>query len=541
MLRPVASPGGHHVAWITLNGELQIAVLPSDGVQTSKSTTLRLAPTIRTLLPKVRFMRWSNAIYVDSVAGDTEDLVMSTATVTLKLILASDYRVVVLELDTSGRSSSSIEMLGVRMDVEFPAHHGKISAMDFVFDHNSAVVLFDVAPHASILSLTQAHRNDIPNRKFSAAQGYAIAQRRSSAEYDPTTSVLALLVRDKHNDEVVVMERGIVVSTFKPDTIDAQGIMWSPDGKPMLMVWDSPAYGTKLNFFSALGHPLKQLTIGSETSVPMGLSIDFSGTGVSAIEWIRKAGSRNVTTLAVGNGSKQIYLRAQDSQSLTITSRSFQHPTALNSSNTTIWQHLGLGTYRPVEGVWDIGTDSVGEVEFVAISPDGQRVASKLYGCPNVIFIWCPPEKAVSAAIIYDKEVRQLVWDGVFGRLIIVTADNTASFHYWYDVNEPPLQVFPSRLKGLTSSRWAGQLLRNESILDMGKSSSARSFFMMSSTNYIDIVHLEDPSFPSVFETSSPDRNESRLDFTQASNGTDGRSMQPASSSRASAGSSIFF
>lgn len=542
MLRPAVSPDRHYLylAWITPLGGLQVIVPPSDKVQTAKTTILRLPLNIQALLDTVQSIRWSFPITQWSAMNDTNRLHSWNTAVTIHLMLATDFRIIVLELEVSKTALSSIEEVRVVLDIEFPVHYGKIFAIDFVFDHDSAIIVFELAPHASILSPTQTQRGDIPNRKFSTAQGYAISQRSGSSETEATTSVLAILMRDKHTDLVVVMEKGSVVSTFKPDTIDAQGLKWSPHGKPMLMVWDSPAYGTKLSFFSAMGHPLRQFNVGPENLVPTGLSFEFSSTGVSCVDWVEKAGSRTKTKLAIGNGSRQIMVRSQGSQSLTIESHSLQHPPVLCSSTTAIWQHLGGDAYRPVEGVWDLGTDGIGEVELVAVSCQRQQLASKVHGSPNVVFIWDTKDQSVLAAIIYQREVRQLIWDNMTTLLLIVTADSTPSFHYWHLSNMPPRQVNPPRLKGLSSNRWEGRLLHYYDTSDIETSFEDLSFFMLSSAKHMDIVRLDDEDFPSIFDVSNRDGRETPLDFTTTSDAL-ARSMQPARLSTTSDGSSIFF
>jgi len=147
----------------------------------------------------------------------------------------------------------------------------------------------------------------------------------------------------------------------------------------------------------------------------------------------------------------------------------------------------------------------------------------------------------VFAAIIFQKEVRQLIWDGRSSRLFIVTAENTPSFHCWSDRNEPPIQVIPPRLKGLSSSRWAGQLLRYGSSSPIESSAQDESFFMVSSTKHFDILRLDNNEYTSIFDVSQRDGDQSPLDLTETSDNLNARHMQPASSNRTSNGSSIFF
>lgn len=527
MPRPAIGLEERLVAWLTPEHELQVVALHHQYSTAVKTTTLRLSASIHGALPTTRLLKWSS-----SIRGETGDGSICTS---VRLMLCTNHRVIVLELAVPEGRTSSIEATDVVADVEFPGTFGKICSADFVFDHDSVILVFELAPQASILSLTQAQRDDIPNRKFASSKGYTIARRESGA----ATSILALLVREKHTDQVVVLERGMVVSTFEAETTDAQGILWSPDESPMLLVWDSSSFGTKVNFFSAFGHPLRQLAIGPETSVPAALAMDFSGIGVSALDWVRKAESRSTSTLAIGNGSKQIHIRSQDTHSFAVKSSVFQHLSVLHSKETILWQHIGHDEYRSINGTWDVEMTDNGDVEALAISPDGHKVASKLSGCPKLAYVWDVKLGYPAAAIIFQHEVRQMLWQGP-SDLLILTADRTPCFHHCQGFEQAPSQLTPPRLRGTTSGAWSISSLSSPQPT-LASATAKISLLLMSSSKYIDIVNLGVPGYSSVFkDVAIPEGHEPPLDLSSETNSVNGRTMLQ-DSSRTSAGSSMFF
>lgn len=99
---------------------------------------------------------------------------------------------------------------------------------------------------------------EISNPKF-----YSHATARRSFSFRPATRHLAFLSRTGGKDLIsfhhpVTRE---VERSWTPDTVDAQGLMWSPDGK-WLVVWDSPAHGHRALFFTPDGQIFKSWSGG---------------------------------------------------------------------------------------------------------------------------------------------------------------------------------------------------------------------------------------------------------------------------------------
>ncbi len=84
------------------------------------------------------------------------------------------------------------------------------------------------------------------------------------------------------------------------DTTDAQGLVWSPDGK-WLVLWESPAHGHKVLFFTADGQLFK---VWTGPSSPQPGASDFAlGAGVRGVMF-----SPDARHLAIADSSRCVYV-----------------------------------------------------------------------------------------------------------------------------------------------------------------------------------------------------------------------------------------
>lgn len=512
------SPCKRLIARTTTEGQLEITVLPS--VSQSHPVTSVILPIehhfAREFIPSVHVLKFSLKNNEDIAESNGREAVVNPSEmIETWLLLAGKHRLVAFHIELPLHGSSRSILLETTVDVEFPQLYGKITSAEFVFGHESALVLFEIAPHASILSLNQAQRDDIPNRKFSTDQGYSILDTKISDHDSKPTSSLALLTRDKHSDFVVVLDRGKVVSSFKTETIDACGVKWSPDGCPLLMVWDSPAYGLKVSFTTAFGHPLRLLDISPESRISLGLSTDFHTLGVSILDWVQKAGTRNVTALVFGHSTKSITLRTQDSKSLTVESQTFKYPKMVRGMRTAIWQEIGHNKYEAVLSGINLDVDDTANVDIVAASSDGCKVASKLQDPANMVLIWERRQTDPIAAIVLQNDIQQLLWDDS-SALCIVTSENKPSFHYCANFQSTPVRVLAPRLEKYSSSRWRGRWLNIQPISAGGHTTRSQKVFVMSSKSHFDALFLNNvgrSTFSSIFQLESTQAQESILDL----------------------------
>ena len=127
--------------------------------------------------------------------------------------------------------------------------------------------------------------------------------------YRQGTRNMALLNRSGGKDIVSVHATGgyEVMISWVPDTVDAQGLAWSPDGR-FVVVWESPAHGHKLIIYTADGH-LYKVWNGPVPLLDEEHDIDL-GAGIKLVDW-----SQNGSYLAVADYSHRVNLLAAPSYS----------------------------------------------------------------------------------------------------------------------------------------------------------------------------------------------------------------------------------
>jgi hypothetical protein len=167
----------------------------------------------------------------------------------------------------------------------------------------------------SIFNLGTSRSTDVNSPKFYNA---GVATRGFS--YRPHTLHLALLTRSDGKDIVSIHSREAldVVRSWCPDTIDAQGLIWSLDGR-WLVVWESASQGHRILIYTADGYLFKSwngpLPVSDE-DIEVGL-----GAGIKLLDW-----SRNGMFIAVGDYSRRVTVLTSPALAESI---SLLHPTTI--------------------------------------------------------------------------------------------------------------------------------------------------------------------------------------------------------------------
>jgi hypothetical protein len=309
--KPVVSPDGNLLAVIVPHLEIHIISLAE--VYTSARVIKRIVvpKSARSFLSNVQILKWSPETMLpqDDDANTTSNIIFGT----MWLLVSDGSRVVAFsaELSNSGLTVDDIHRgdevpANILADFELGSQSGKITLVDFVFNHRHALILFETGSHASVISLTKFQRDDILNPKFPDSKSFAQSQ---SSRY------FSLLTRSNGQDYVSIFAPSAdtlgQAVTFHPKTLDAQGMRWNPSGQPLLVVWDSATYGFKLSFFTALGHHLQQLDL---TAPPIDLQVAppfDDDLGVTKLDWLQRRGR---TFLAVAYGQARALIYEQQSQ-----------------------------------------------------------------------------------------------------------------------------------------------------------------------------------------------------------------------------------
>ena len=195
-----------------------------------------------------------------------------------------------------------------------PAHVG------FGASDTEICVISSFGLKLSVFDLTSSKASEIANPKFSSP---STASRGFS--FRPGTRHLALLTRSAGKDMISVHDypaRQLRLS-WAPDTIDAQGVLWSPDGR-WLVVWESPALGHKVIFYTADGHLFKSWT-GPANPAPE--DKDYAlGAGVKLVRF-----SADGHRLSIGDCSKSI---SMFDMTTAMEGLRLQHPTTIMPRDT---------------------------------------------------------------------------------------------------------------------------------------------------------------------------------------------------------------
>jgi hypothetical protein len=246
-------------------------------------------------------LRWSPEVYsTDHNRKEEFPLSIEDQLLRAWILLSDGHRLLVLCIDLDLHDSSRTACT-VIADYDLGSHLGNFSFVDFIFNHEYAVVLQKEGIQASIILFTRPERHDIANIKFSDNRGLAIS---------PNSKCFSILTKNEGQDLIMLVtitEMGsLKSSSFSPRAHDAQGIKWCPGGDPLLCVWDSASFGLKAFFFTATGHHIRQMDLDFESSGFLSTSQGIEGLGINTLDWLSCRGKR---ILAVVDSSGQLLLR----------------------------------------------------------------------------------------------------------------------------------------------------------------------------------------------------------------------------------------
>lgn len=172
---------------------------------------------------------------------------------------------------------------------------GKLTFVDFGATDGEVCVCSAHGIRLSLFNLASSKVVEISNPKFytasSAARGFS---------FRPHTRHLALLTRTSGKDTVSIHgpDSRHVQRSWNPDTVDAQGLAWTPDGK-WLVMWESASQGHRVAFLTPDGHKYRDWP-GSPPPAFDDLH-DRLGAGVKLV-----VSSPNSQSIAVGDYSRCI-------------------------------------------------------------------------------------------------------------------------------------------------------------------------------------------------------------------------------------------
>lgn len=173
----------------------------------------------------------------------------------------------------------------------------RITYVAFGANEDEILVFSEFGLKVSVFNLRMQRSVDIGSPKF-----YHAGVATKGFSYRPKTGNLALLTRSGGKDlvSVHVQDSVDVMRSWCPETIDAQGVRWSADGR-WLVVWESPSQGHRICVYTADGHLFKcwngPVHISDEDS---GILL---GAGIKLLDW-----SRDGALVAVGDFSTRVII-----------------------------------------------------------------------------------------------------------------------------------------------------------------------------------------------------------------------------------------
>ncbi|KAJ3518046.1 hypothetical protein NM208_g14614 [Fusarium decemcellulare] len=317
--------------------------------------------------------------------------------------------------------------------VQFGAHDDEVFACAAF---GLKFVIFDLSTSKAI---------EISNPKFylpsSAPRGYSIR---------PQTSHLAILTRTSGRDVISIHHPGTrqVQRSWYPDTADAHGLTWTPDGQ-WLLLWESPAHGHKLLLYTPDGQFFR--SIGAST-VAGGEDADLE-TGIKLCRL-----SPDSSLCAVGDHSRTVgVLKTQTWRD----GLKLLHPTTVIPKDTLqVWQEqlntssIGVASLsflratqmvsppnRLVDG--KPSTDVKPGCSSLAFDASSSLLATRLDDAPSTLWIWDVIAAELRAVLMFHSSV-DFQWHSDAREQLLVTCQDEkyrgVSF-VWDPLSEGPKPV----------------------------------------------------------------------------------------------------
>ncbi|KAJ8065591.1 hypothetical protein OCU04_006267 [Sclerotinia nivalis] len=277
----------------------------------------------------------------------------------------------------------------------------------------------------TIFNLSTSKSVDISSPKLftpgTAAKGFS---------HRPRSGNLTLLTRSGGKDVISIHESGSleVTRSWSPETIDAQGITWSPDGK-WITIWESASQGHKLLVYTADGHLYKAWS-GPTPAFEEDKDIAL-GAGIKSIEW-----SQTGTHIAISDYSRRIVLLAAPpfSESMILS-----HVLSVNPTDTLhIWierilpsPHGGFtrefvrakqSTSPPTASAIPTADSKTG-TSMMTFDISGTLLATKIEEMPSAVWVWDVGSRSLRALLIMHAPVARVTFHPSVNELLMIRCE----------------------------------------------------------------------------------------------------------------------
>jgi WD40 repeat protein len=302
---------------------------------------------------------------------------------------------------------------------------------------------------------------------------YSPANCAKGYGYRPKTGSLALLARSGGKD-IVSIHAGSTreaIRSWYPETVDAQALYWSPDGK-WQAVLESAGQGHKILFYTADGHLYKAWN--GPTPICAEDEHISLGAGVRIVQWAPKG-----DYFAVSDYGPQVMLLSAPTfvSKLNLCHKSTIQPiTGLH-----IWQEqvMALPDNKfergftmcnaticpPVATASPVRADSTqtGGTNILSFDHSGTLLATRSESMPTTIWIWDLASKGLRAVLILHAPIARVAWHPSINEILLIRCegeDSKGLVHLWEPSWETPkildfgTQLPEGKILGKAVARW---------------------------------------------------------------------------------------
>lgn len=349
----------------------------------------------------------------------------------------------------------------------------KPAAVGFAASDTEVWVCSSFGLKFTIFDLTTLKGVEIGNPKFftpgTAYNGFSLR---------PITKHLAIMTRSAGKDMISIHDptAKAVQRSWYPDTIDAQGLEWSPDGR-WLVVWESAGQGHKVIFYTADGNTFKAWT-GPANPPPENKHYPL-GAGVKAIRF-----SIDSRHLAIGDYSRGVCILDMASVNETM---QLLHPNTIVPCETIqvmltslilslcsllltirlkqIWQEqvnvvqTGPSIHTFIKAMQAISppgrsskatSDPKTGVSSMSFDASSGLMATRLDDTPSTLWIWDLQASELRAVLVFHSDVQSATWHPNLRETLLIQCDGDlydGIVFVWDPLSEGPRTVdFTSHL-----------------------------------------------------------------------------------------------
>ncbi|RCI09896.1 hypothetical protein L249_8409 [Ophiocordyceps polyrhachis-furcata BCC 54312] len=318
---------------------------------------------------------------------------------------------------------------------------GKPSAV--FFGACDTEILVCSALNLSVLDLMTSKIVEIGGLKFcqpsTADKGFCIR---------PGSAHLAVLTRTGGRD-LVSLHHPVtrqVMRSWSPDTVDAQALAWTHDGR-WLLLWDSPAHGHRLSVYTADGQHFRTVD-ASSLSLGQGSALEL---GIKSCQL-----SPNSEMCAVGDYSRAVTLLGTRSWRQAM--RLIHPPTIVPSDTVQVWQEQIMTTAGDKNAVQAFmratltvappgpsagAKQSSTGCSQAAFDASSTLLATRLDDWPSTTWIWHVAAAELRAVLMFHSHVT-FSWHPTSRELLLISCQDEArrgTSFVWEPLSEGPRTV----------------------------------------------------------------------------------------------------